>query len=292
MKVRIHSTLNLSHSPLFHRADSSPRCCRDPYRPYCFERGGVKKCSTNLLVPTSAVVYLFLIMNPARTTNPVHPMNPSLIIKYMRSIISMKSPCFRGIGLDKATMPAPSNPAKAHKSKNNKRATKSKRKPPPKLSANDYACLQKASVEKKKQYGKSENMNSNYGGQVKCGQEFVARFSVEQAEAERRWQEDGDDILSGDDDEDEIREDGPAKLDPNFHKAFDGPPIECTLLAISMFMTHKCFTENRKASTAISIHATFTWYYDQMYVSHQERDSHILMMMKGKRHVSRTLALQ
>lgn len=187
-------------------------------------------------------------------------------------------------------MPAPSNPAKARKGKNNKRAPKSKTKPP--LSANDYARLQKASVEKKKQYGKSENTNNNYGGQVKRGQEFVARFSVEQAEAEKRWQEDGDELLSGDDDEDEIREDGPAQLDPNFHKAFDGPPIECTPLAISMFMTHKCFTENRKASTAISIHAAFTRYYNQMYVSCWKRDSHILTMMKGKRHVSRTLALQ
>lgn len=189
-------------------------------------------------------------------------------------------------------MPAPSNPAKACKGKNNKRAPKSKTKSPPKLSANDYARLQKASVEKKKQYGKSENTNSNYCGQVKRGQEFVARFSVEQAEAEKRWQEEGDEVLSGDDDEDEIHEDGPAKLDPNFHKAFDGSPIECTPLAISMFMTHKCFTENRKASTAISIHAAFTRYYDQMYVSHRERDSHILTMMKGQRHVSRTLALQ
>jgi hypothetical protein len=87
---------------------------------------------------------------------------------------------------------------------------------------------------------------------------------MEQAEAEKLWQENGEEAVSGDDDEGDSCNVAPATLDPNFHKAFDGTPIECTPLAISMFMTHKCFTENRKASTAIAIHAAFLRHYNQM----------------------------
>ena len=146
---------------------------------------------------------------------------------------------------------------------------KSAAKKQPKLSPSDFTHLQKKSAEKKKQFGRAENTNNSYGGQVKRGQEFVARFAMEQAEAEKRWEENGEEAVSGDnddgdDDEGDSCNNAPAMLDPDFHKAFDGAPIECTPLAISMFMTHKCFTENRKASTPIAIHAAFLRHYNQM----------------------------
>ena len=157
-------------------------------------------------------------------------------------------------------MPAPSNPVKkACKPKKPKKMNKA-----PKLSPRDHAHLQKKSAEKKKQFGRSENTNNSYGGQVKRGQEFVARFSMEQAEAEELWQENGEDAVSGDDDEGDSCNIAPATLDPDFDKAFDGTPIQCTPLAISMFMTYKCFTENRKSSTAVAIHAAFLRHYNQM----------------------------
>jgi len=157
-----------------------------------------------------------------------------------------------------SVMPAPSNSVKkARKPKKPKKMNKA-----PKLSPSDYVHLQKKSTEKKKQFGRSENTNNSYGGQVKQGQEFVARFSMEQAEAEKLWQENREDAMSGDDDEGDSCNIAPAALDPDFHKAFDGTPIQCTPLAISMFMTYKCFTENRKASTAVAIHAAFTSGYN------------------------------
>ena len=157
-------------------------------------------------------------------------------------------------------MPAPSNPVKkACKPKKPKKMNKA-----PKLSPRDHAHLQKKSAEKKKQFGRSENTNNSYGGQVKRGQEFVACFSMEQAEAEELWQENGEDAVSGDDDEGDSCNIAPATLDPDFDKAFDGTPIQCTPLAISMFMTYKCFTENRKSSTAVAIHAAFLRHYNQM----------------------------
>ena len=141
---------------------------------------------------------------------------------------------------------------------------KSAAKKQPKLSPHDYVHLQKKSAEKKKQFGRAENTNNSYGRQVKRGQEFVARFAMEHAEAETQWEENGGGAVSGDDNEDDSCNAAPATLDPNFHKAFDGAPIECTPLAISMFMKHKCFMENRKVLTAVAIHAAFLCHYDQM----------------------------
>src|SRR5580693_7848139 len=84
----------------------------------------------------------------------------------------------------------------------------------PKLSPIDYAHLQKKSTEKKKQFGRAENTNNSYGGQVKRGQEFVARFAMEQAEADKQWKENGEEAVSGDDDEGDSCDNAPAMLDP------------------------------------------------------------------------------
>ena len=65
-------------------------------------------------------------------------------------------------------------------------------------------------------------MNNSYGGQVKWGPEFVACFSMEKAEAEELWQENGEDAMSGDNDEGESCNIAPATLNPDFNKAFDG----------------------------------------------------------------------
>jgi len=75
-----------------------------------------------------------------------------------------------------------------------------------------YVHLQKKSMEKKKQFRRSENTNNSYSGQVKQGQEFVAHFLMEQVEAEKLWQENGEDAMLGDNDEGDSCNIAPAAL--------------------------------------------------------------------------------
>ena len=123
MKVHIHSTQSLSHSPLFRRAASSPWCCMDPYQPYSFKQEGVKTvldesmctyfgsplsapvCSTNPVPMTSHV----LASIPVQCSCPFDRLNKldhvsAVFRKAMRGTASL---CVYLL-----VMPAPSNPMK------------------------------------------------------------------------------------------------------------------------------------------------------------------------------------
>ena len=116
-----------------------------------------------------------------------------------------------------------------------------------------------------KDHGKAPKTTENYDGHVRRGRAFLAAFIDDQCTVESEWVngENSSTHLSTEG-EDEMPCD--ATKHPQFHKAFSGPPIECTPYALSLFLAHKCFTENRGKSTAIAIHAGFKRHYDQMYV--------------------------
>lgn len=115
-------------------------------------------------------------------------------------------------------------------------------------------------------HGKASNTSNAYGGHIQRGKKFLEQFIREEGEAEERWKhkEDAANNLAVDGEDEMDKADAQAKMHPQFSKAFDGPPIECTPLAIALFMSHKCFVENCKKSTAEQIHAAFHWYYVKM----------------------------
>lgn len=129
----------------------------------------------------------------------------------------------------------------------------------------NYISTFKVAAEGKQKHGKSVQTRNNYSGHIRRGIEFLADFAREEQEAEEIWQnaEDGSNHLSAEN-ENDIPTDSEAKMDPNFHLAFTGPPIRCTPTAIVMFMAHKCFTEERGKSTASALHAAFLNHYAQM----------------------------
>jgi hypothetical protein len=130
----------------------------------------------------------------------------------------------------------------------------------------NYQSAFKVAAEGKQKHGKSEWTWNNYSGHIRRGIDFLANFAKEEQEAEENWQnaEDGSNLLSADN-ENEIPTDIEAKMDPNFHVAFTGPPIRCTPTAIVMFLAHKCFTEERGKSTASAVHSAFLDHYAQMW---------------------------
>lgn len=120
-----------------------------------------------------------------------------------------------------------------------------------------YESLQNTATQGKKQHGKSQKTTGAYDGYVRRGKDFLAQFADDAMN-------NLDVPLSG---EDENGGQGPseAKMDPKFHRAFDGQPIKCTPHAISLFMAQKCFTEGLGKTTAESIHAAFLHHYSAMY---------------------------
>src|SRR5277367_4813025 len=120
-----------------------------------------------------------------------------------------------------------------------------------------YAALQNTAIQGKRQHGKSRKTTAAYSdGYIHCGREFLVQF----ADCSRN---DFDVPLSGED-EDGIIGPSEIKMDPEFHRAFEGWPIKCTPRAISLFMAHKCFTEGLGKTTAESIHAAFLHHYSTM----------------------------
>jgi len=113
-----------------------------------------------------------------------------------------------------------------------------------------YSSLKSIANEGKKKHGKSQNTNGSYDGYIRRGKKFLAQFVAE----------DGCGVLCGEDENEEPK-DNEKSMDPNFHRAFTGSPIECTPSAIAMFMAHKCFTEQKGKATAASIHAAFLRYF-------------------------------
>uniref|UniRef100_A0A8H7XPI1 Tyr recombinase domain-containing protein n=1 Tax=Psilocybe cubensis TaxID=181762 RepID=A0A8H7XPI1_PSICU len=134
-----------------------------------------------------------------------------------------------------------------------------------------YLHARKAAEKGVKKHKKAETTAENYRGHICRGREFFEKFVLEESEAEELWNRRPDSeaniAVAG---ENQLQLSGSDSdrfwMHPKFREAFTGPPIECTLLAISMFMAFKCHTLNREKSTASAIHAAFIQHYDQLYV--------------------------
>ena len=139
--------------------------------------------------------------------------------------------------------PKSSTHTNSRKQPGNSKSKKNRSNPTP-----SYESVQKTINESKKKHGKAKNTTDNYDGNVRRGKEFIAEFV-----------KDLDETVTED-----VDVDGEYSMDPNLHRAFDGPPIECTPTALAMFIAQKCFTEECGKSTAVAIHAAFLRYYDTM----------------------------
>ena len=165
-------------------------------------------------------------------------------------------------------MPGPSNlksPSKTLSKKKYTRPSTKSTKATAKAGVADYQSAFKVAAEGKQKHGKAERTRNNYGGHIRRGIDFLAKFAKEEEEAEENWKntEDGSNPLSADN-ENEIPTDVEAQMDPNFHVAFTGPPVRCTSTAISIFLAHKCFTEEHGKSTAKAVHSAFLDHYAQL----------------------------
>jgi hypothetical protein len=123
------------------------------------------------------------------------------------------------------------------------------------------STLQKLAAAKKKQYLHSDNTTGKYNGYVARGKEWLASFSEAEQEAESKWKAGLRHGIFAEG-EDEINKN--TMGDPNFCNAFDGPPVECTPQAITMFLAWKCFAQDNGQSTADGIHAAFLAEYNEM----------------------------
>ncbi|RDB19655.1 hypothetical protein Hypma_013242 [Hypsizygus marmoreus] len=148
-------------------------------------------------------------------------------------------------------MPAPSNLKP-------KKATKTQKK----FSKDDYTRKKAATTVKKKEHGKAKKTTENYDGHIQRGRKYLTRFSKEEGEAEENWQAGQDEKLSGENED--LEGDEETRLHPSFHKAFDGKPLECMPLTISMFMSEKCFKEKHGISTVHALHAAFKLHYERL----------------------------
>ena len=157
-----------------------------------------------------------------------------------------------------------------HSRNQSKPSKKSTKKVSPKQT---YASIQKTATNAKKKHGKAESTTNGYDGHVRRGMEWLATFAQEEQErVEEQWQAEEGEKLSVDEDDEEDKEDitdigeggSDVTMDPEFPTAFTGPPVECTPVAIAMFMAYKCFTEDLGISTANAIHAAFIRHYDMM----------------------------
>jgi hypothetical protein len=124
--------------------------------------------------------------------------------------------------------------------------------------------LKELAAKKTKQYLHSKNTTEAYDGYVKRGKEFLASFVETEGNAKASWKARPSQGLSGDG-EDEIKEDNTLLCsNPNFHRAFDGRPIESTPQAITMFLAWKCFKHENGKATADGIHTAFLTEYNQL----------------------------
>ncbi|KZP05164.1 hypothetical protein FIBSPDRAFT_766273 [Athelia psychrophila] len=122
--------------------------------------------------------------------------------------------------------------------------------------------LKNLTAEKTDQHIKSGKTRNAYNGYITRAKSWLGAFFLEEGEAERKWKEGSGKGLSGDGEGDI---DNTTLLeDEEFRDAFDGVPSKSTPQAISMFLTFKCFEENKGRSTAEGIHAAFITEYDKM----------------------------
>lgn len=100
-------------------------------------------------------------------------------------------------------------------------------------------------------YNDVKNTVSSYKGQIARGKAFLTEL-VEKRRGDVKGNDGCKDLDGISTDELEV--------------AFDNPPNKLSAFALEMFLVQKCFNENRKKSTAESIHGAFAKYWDTMYV--------------------------
>lgn len=132
----------------------------------------------------------------------------------------------------------------------------------------DYAAIRDIAAKGLKKHGKAKNTTDAYDGYIRRGKDFLRTFTLEESEAESRWKDQENSRTNLSTEGEEAMPSGDeTKMHPQFRDAFDGPPLECTPLAIAMFMADKCLSQECGKSTASAIHAAFLRYYNQMYVN-------------------------
>ncbi|KZP03242.1 hypothetical protein FIBSPDRAFT_1019175 [Athelia psychrophila] len=128
--------------------------------------------------------------------------------------------------------------------------------------ASSLQQLKNLTAEKMDQHIKSGKTRNAYNRYITRAKSWLGVFFLEEGEAERKWKEGSGKGLSGDGEGDI---DNTTLLeDEEFRDAFDGVPSKSTPQAISMFLTFKCFEENKGRSTAEGIHAAFITEYDKI----------------------------
>lgn len=130
--------------------------------------------------------------------------------------------------------------------------------------ASSLQQLKSLTAEKTDQHIKSGKTRGAYNGYITRAKTWLGAFFLEEGEAERRWKEGSGKGLSGDGEGD--INNVTLLEDEEFRDAFNGVPSKSTPQAISMFLTFKCFEENKGRSTAEGIHAAFIAEYDKMSV--------------------------
>lgn len=132
---------------------------------------------------------------------------------------------------------SPSTPTKAQKAK-----SKSKKSPSIKPTAANLIKTRDAAL---RDFGQAKNTTSSYSGYIRRGRKFLAALV-----ADRRASQ----IMDG--------------LDNDiFAKAFSDTPNMLTVVALGFYITHKCFTQKRKSTTAYGIQSAFAKLYDQQRVT-------------------------
>ncbi|KAK7451237.1 hypothetical protein VKT23_012575 [Stygiomarasmius scandens] len=106
-----------------------------------------------------------------------------------------------------------------------------------------------------RKHGKSQRTNHLYQGQVDRARAWVKEYAANQAEIEARYQAE-----SGEIEDDNERQ--AAQLDPEFGTCLMGNPVECTPIAVSLYLHHRCFREGNGKSTAEQIHAALLRHYN------------------------------
>lgn len=128
----------------------------------------------------------------------------------------------------------------------------------------DVSVLQDLAANGTKEHLHSKKTTGGYDRYLKAAREFVeSMFQERDSEMDGPG---GFDPLSMLDDEDVDKDlDDEVDLsDPEFRNAFDGPPTKYTPHAIRLFLTWKCFHQEKGIQTAQGAHAAFVAEYDAL----------------------------
>lgn len=115
---------------------------------------------------------------------------------------------------------------------------------------------QNIAASQKKAHLRAKNTTESYDGQVSRAKEFLVTLVAAKQDAMRQDPNDsavvpGTSMVPG------------SNIDLELlSHAFDTTPNRYSAMAVEYFMVEKCLNQNRKASTAVSIHAAFCHYWD------------------------------